>query len=590
MPDSSGRPPSAPSAELRTLVAELQALAAPAEQAFTDLGGLLGQTLERLGRLEVGVAAVSASLDADEAAEAMSAMREAIRSGAALAAGVSATDGLLQDVEEAAGRAVSPLAALNDIVGEIGALATNAKVLVAQIASSTIDFTVFTVEVARLRTQAGGVVSRATDRVRNLAGIVSAARRASDQIVRTNLREVDEMRDRLEHSLDALAGRQRLSRQAVTEMGQTSQAIAHRIAQCVGELQINDMTVQRIEHIWRAIELVCGLLDPIAGPAPSPDWAQTLDEEEKASLAAAVCRLQARQLDHAKQDFATEVDGLKANLRGLSEIAADVGRKAALAIDVRDGKDSFVRDLRTQSDRAAALLTSCSTAHAEVRGLVDRLALGFAELANDIGDLRSIDEDMRIMGLNATLKCGRLGSAGRALGVVAQELRGCSRRTEEATEPISEAIADTSRTAAQLAAVVADGEAEAARLSTSLANSAHALEALEVAVEEAFRPLSDNCSRISVALAEACDGLTVDHRMTAVMATAVARLTEIADAVDTGEIPAEATQAGILQLLGERYTMESERAIHGLFTEGAEAPADPEAASPQGTSVDDLFF
>ena len=49
-------------------------------------------------------------------------------------------------------------------------------------------------------------------------------------------------------------------------------------------------------------------------------------------------------------------------------------------------------------------------------------------LTQRLANMQSVQEDIRILGLNATLKCGRLGTLGRPLAAVAQELRLCSAR------------------------------------------------------------------------------------------------------------------------------------------------------------------
>jgi len=49
--------------------------------------------------------------------------------------------------------------------------------------------------------------------------------------------------------------------------------------------------------------------------------------------------------------------------------------------------------------------------------------------APDTDRLRELEADIRIMGLNTTLECGRLGVPGRPLSAIAQELRDCGSRT-----------------------------------------------------------------------------------------------------------------------------------------------------------------
>lgn len=578
-------------ASLRRIVSELQALAGPTERAFTDIGAALGGSMDALGRLEAGFANLSKHLDADHAAVALSAMSGALRDGSDLAAWAAESAELLKDIDTTAGRAVGPLATLSQIAGEIGALTTNAKVLVAQIGSDAIDFSVFTIEVGRLHGQAEDVIGRVTRRLYELGATTAAARHAEDVVVRTKQHEIDELRTRLERGVDSLARQRSLTRQAVADVEEISRNIAGRVAQCIGELQINDLTSQRIEHVWRALAAVCDVTEATGGQASEYAWASALGNEQKAALLASVCRLQARQLERAVQDFTHEITALKDNLHGLSETATGVMERAATVIGVSDGAEgSFVGDLQQHADRASLLLRSYSEAQSEVHRLVEQVAVGFAELAGDIGVIRLIDEDMRLIGLNATLKCGRLGPAGRALGVVAQELRGCSRRTEEAARPVSDAVDQAAAGAAHLAALVEQGQTKATELSATLDASMRALAALGATLEAAYSPLRNDCEGISRLLAEACDGLVVDQRLASISEAAVAELSEIAEAVAADAAPAETVRENVLRLLGSHYTMASERQVHDLFDGGLNDIGGPAPEPSAFAAIDEFFF
>lgn len=577
-----------PEPALRALADELRGLAAPAERAFTRLGDDLARSLALLTGLRGRFDEIVAELESGEATAAAVAMREATLSCAALMSGVTAAGGVLQGIADDTQRARGPLLALRSVIEEIGALAINAKMLVAQIRTDSVDFSVFTVEVGRLHDQAGAIVKQATERLGSLVSALTEAGRVNADTVAGSTRGLAEAGAHLDRALGALESRQLLSLRSAERTGELSQGIAGRVGQCIGELQINDMTIQRIEHGWRGLELAAGIL---AGRAP---WAAGLSEAQRAALAAEVCRLQAQQLKHARNDFVVEVEALKANLRALAVSAAEIMSQAASVVAAEDrpeagGNVSFAADLHRHGAEATALLGSYSAAQRRLHELVAAAADELDALSGDIARIQSIDEDMRLMGLNATLKCARLGDEGRALGVVAHELRACSRRTEELARPVSEAIAATGSASQRLTARAAAEDERAAALARSLDASLRALARLDTTLMASTGALRADGEAVAAVLGAAAGGITVDATLAAALAEVVERLAGLAtrlDAIGT-DGPPETVRAEVLRTLANHYTMASERAVHEAFTGSA---AGAGTASDDAGALDDLFF
>lgn len=575
-----------PEAALRGLADELRGLAGPAEQAFTRLGDDLARSLALLSGLRGRFDDITAELASGEATAAAEAMREATQSCAALVSGATAAESLLREITGDTERARAPLLALRSVIEEIGAVAINAKMLVAQIRTDNVDFSVFTVEVGRLHGQAGAIVKQATERLGSLLSALAEAGRVNADTVATSTSGIAEAGAHLDRALGALEARQLVSLRSAERAGELSQGIAGRVGQCIGELQINDMTIQRIEHGWRGLELADGIL------AGSVAWAAGLGEAERSALAAEICRLQALQLESARNDFVIEVEALKANLRALAASAAEIMSQAATVVAAegrmeKDGDASFAADLHRHGARATGLLGSYSEAQRRLHELVATAAGELGRLSGDIARIQSIDEDMRLMGLNATLKCTRLGDEGRALGVVAHELRACSRRTEELARPVSEAIATTGSASQRLTAVAEEEDARATGLARSLEASLRAIESLDSSLGAAIGGLRADGDAVAALLGTAAAALLVDTRVAETLATVAGRLAALADRLDTREPVPDGVRAEALRTLSGRYTMASEREIHNRFTGGGPAVEGEEKGEG---SLDDLFF
>ncbi len=577
-------------AELRRIVGQLDAMRAPNEPAFMAIGDALAQALALLNRLDDDFAGLAGRLDDADASNAIGALGQALERCRQLSGEVAGGLGLLVQLDATTADAERPLTVLAKIAGEIAALAINAKIQAAQVFAADTDFSVFTTEIARLGQAAGTAITKASDRLDALHSSIARAKKAEELFQATDAQELETVRTDLADCLETLVDRKR---RAVATAGQIS-ARAHRSAQrvaaCIAELQINDLTSQRIEHIGQALGLLCGILDPAKASGTDWEWASQLDETHRMALVATVCRLQASQLDRAAKDFVGEVGKLRTNLLGLAGDAGEVVAEAMRALGGGDTDSSFVRTLEDHVDRACTLLRAYGVSEDSIRGLIETVSGGFAAMAEDLDAIHSIDADMRIMGLNASLKCGRLGQSGRALGVVAQELRACSRRTEETALNVSRTLNAAVGASDQLAQRCRADHEGAGALAAAMGSSVTALRSLGGELDGALDELRNKCGQASSLLTTTADGIGVDRALQNAAVKATASLSAMAQAVDVAPGLAATIQEDVRRLLEKHYTMASERIVHALFAEGDDETAPAKDGAADMAAVDDCFF
>ncbi|HMA48113.1 MAG TPA: methyl-accepting chemotaxis protein, partial [Magnetospirillaceae bacterium] len=219
--------------------------------------------------------------------------------------------------------------------------------------------------------------------------------------------------------------------------------------------------------------------------------------------------------------------------------------------------------------------------------MVAAVSQGFLDMAKDLEAIQSIDADMRIMGLNATLKCGRLGDSGRALGVVAQELRSCSRRTEDTAKTIGDLLKMALASSRQLGesegeTATARGEAPQRVMERSIAG----LSAVSAAMGESLDALRREAPALSQSLAGCADSLAFHHRLRSEADRVMALIEQEASRSDAG-VATEADHHELRRHLEPLYTMDSEREVHDGFDGITSVKAESGSSSD---SVDDLFF
>ncbi len=557
--------PDGSAALLRDLATGLRRAAAPIEPTLMAVGAALGESLTLLNGIGDDFRCLSALIESQDGIDAVAALTQARQGTLGLTGNAKRTLTGLTALDAEGATMAALLNALSRVIGEITALAINAKVQAAQIRSTTDDFTVFTQEIDRLHRLANGTTQRAADRLAGLRSAIAAACAAATGFHRDNRGDLDDIGSRLKGSLDELMVRRNTARDAARRFAARAAEIGTRITRCIHDLQVGDVTNQRVEHIGHALDLMrvmTGDAPPSVVPGDNA-WLTGIDPARRPALLATVCALQTRQCAETSRDFTAQMESLKGNLAALAQDAETIAAEARRMFSDAEADDhSFIRDVAAGVDRAILLLDRYCGADDAIRAQIVQVTEGFAAMTRDVAAIHSIDTDMRLMGLNTTLKCARLGVAGKALGVVAQELRACSRRTEEHSRSIALAIKSAAAHATDLDQHSAANHRAATELASGMMESMAALRKLEAEQQKTLGSLTSACHQASARLSGTVARLTVDGELDAFGRSLAGRLAPLA-----GLLPdatrADGVEDDLTRLFKDRYTADSERRVHG---------------------------
>lgn len=545
-----------PAAELSALAAAVTDLLRPVESTFLSLGEALltcVQVLENIDRDFSGLSDLLASPDAETAKQALREVVGGVVTMAEHSSGIA--DGLVR-MDTTTAASFRPLAELTKIAGEIGTLGMNAKIQAAQIGSAGIDFSVFTTEISRLKSTAEKVIGAASDRFHKVWGMIRAVRTAEADALAIDNRDIGTTPEHFDTIQSTLSERHSRAVTAADDIRKRSRAITARIAACISRMQIADRTSQRLGHVRDALKLLADLADGKA----AEDW----DKGQRQALVAAGSDLQARQFGHAIREFADAVGQLRNDIVAMAEELQSIAAEAS-AVFGCGGNTSFLTELHVDTQREVVVLQHYAVLRGQVQTRIGELISELNQMSADMDAVRDIDAEMRVVGLNASFKCGRLGSQGRALSVIAHELRTCSGRTEEASKAVVAAMKETIDTAGWLSGVVADERIEADRLADCLSMSVQSLARLSEDVGHHVQGVLGKWNKATAILADAGSDITLHQEM-------VAKAQPISDGLHTlvsnlGDISSVYDPSDDLHLLlGQHYTMGSERAVHDNFS------------------------
>jgi hypothetical protein len=458
----------------------------------------------------------------------------------------------------------SRIARMHAVLREVDILSMNARLVAATMGEAGIGFLPFAAEIRRSAGTARDGLDLLAAELAGARAHLQAAGQAAGVFVGQHAATMQAITARLAASVASIEAHVRQSGDAAAVAGTRSDEIRGKVASAIVALQLGDITRQRIEHMHTA----CELLAQQPGPTPLG------------------CRLVAAQLldtaEHLERGTILIVD----QLRELGTDAGDISRQGSQATGASDRRSgSFLDLLEADAHQAQTLFDHLRTAHATVNPRIAAVLQAANRLVAHVATIRSVEADIHIMGINTSLKCGRLGVVGRPLSVIAQAVRDCGRQTEQLAAGVLEALQQLLSGAGTLAAAA-----------QSL--GADAVDGVAQRMTGAVRRLGDTGQRMGAALAglagdgaavarlldTAVDGFAVRHEIGEVLRAA-------ADACGAQAEQAAQTDgdhsAPVLARIAATYTMAREREVHAhvVPAPGGRAANAPARASTPGMAM-----
>lgn len=560
--------------ETAQALADLDRVAGAIESVFLDAGERLGRALGCWRATAATFAGLAHDYEGDDMQRCVDGLQGALTVASALADDRDgAATARLADLAAALTAMAMRLERLAKTVGEVKLVALNAKVEAAHLESDRSEFGVFTQEIDRLAREAMAELAVLRAELNSLTSLTASAHDAQAGFNQGHGAELQAVCRRLEEGLHQLALRRRRIAEAAQHIGQRSAAAGDRVAGLISSLQIGDITRQRIEHVSQAL----GLLGDLPALAPS------LGFEEGQQAAALVAGLQAAQLDHSAADLERDSTRVGDNLAALAAEAEEIARLGKASFGGDEGR-SFLESLAAELARTQDLLEGYGNALGQTEAAMQVVTKATADMVAHVEAVHSIEADLKIMGLNASFKCARLGDKGRTLSVVAQTLRQLANRTVEDAGALMQGL-DAARA---LADRLADGHTASAGIGGALEHvraAARFMAADGAAQDQALGRLDDDSATARRLLSEAAGGIQVTADFSARLKAVAGQLHLAGAELDLPPERADFLRRQVLDNLAGNYTMASERALHDLF-DGGGAAAEEEAT----VDVDDLLF
>jgi len=460
---------------------------------------------------------------------------------------------------------------------DVDALAVNSKIAAASIRTPGADFTSFANEIGRTLRLTRTTLDQFGAELRIVSQHVAVAQTGQRTFDRRQQEAAGSITERLSATVKSIALQHEHAARASLEVRLGSARVHQRVCDAILALQIGDITRQRLEHADAVLGLVAG--NPM------------LDADAQRTFVSLAHRLQSAQLVDAARNFDRDVRQVIDSLNSLAAEARalrTIGEAAYGAVDRNGG--SYIAQLEGQIGEALALFENFETARAEVAGVTTTVSDATAGLCGHLRTVQSLEADIRIMGLNTTFKCARIGREGLALSIIAQELRGYANGFAKEAGTLMQEVEAVAGVSGLLTSGIAEDQGIATSEGTrALRDSLTTLRQMGQMLDRAMRDLKLDSDRVVTLLVETVSNLAVQAEIGQVLREAAERLAGLSPSgvVNFAELQPCVVQK--LELIERGYTMANERAVHDHFL-GRPARAEPVAETAASAAMEDFLF
>jgi len=569
---------------LRALIGSSSARFLPLESIFLETGRRLASLSGEVSHLTSDVEGALSVFSRDETRRALGELVDVARRIDATRARRGSVGETLRRMTEDADTVIHSLGSLRAVMRQVKIVAINARIESSQLTRSTVDFSIFTRDIARLADGGERTVAEVSSEVERLRAAAIEARELQRGFEAEALPRLDALAEQLATSVHDLREAEARAERGARGIPARLRTCGEGVARLVATLQIYDATRQRLEHVDEALELTAARL--------TGDEPVVVEERGRRLLVNAVGELQALQLKYADDHYheATNEVG-----REVAAITAEIPRldeacRRAFGAGEADTLSVVERDLT----RGGEILAAFISIRARAAESLERVATAATRAGDLILGLNRVSADMRLMSLNATIKCGNMGSIGRVLSVIAQELQGHADHTRESVRVVADALGRVSVAARDTAEVDRErvDENDPASLKAVIDRLGEGLRATGGELARALEAVVRRGAAATTLARELGEGFRDKVDCRKAMAETRNALEALARETDTGLSGAtlERERRAALSFMEDRYTMVGERSVHDMAVERRSTGSPTGSHIVGDTDLDDFLL
>ncbi|HVX65299.1 MAG TPA: methyl-accepting chemotaxis protein [Bryobacteraceae bacterium] len=480
------------------------------------------------------------------------------------------------------------LAGFSRLVLHLKVLALHTRIESARVRDADTDFDSLGDEVATL----------AVD-IQNNSENIEEGSRGVQLLMRGTLARLDELGERqrtqisalvrdVKAGLDSLTDNHAHAAEAAAGIAARYETVCRQIGDVVRSLQFQDITRQQVEHVREALEDANRLMRERGEDSP-----------DGISLAASAASLQTAQLRNSRDTLVEAVERMIAALRSVAEAVREISAlPVSLAGAAEQQGGSFLEAMQERLGAVAADLGQYARSSSDVRAAIAQVVPAIEKMSGQAGAIEAIGFHLGMVALNAQVKTAHIGTAGAALGVLAGNIQELTGDTTARTASVAEHLRQLSAEADALRkdSLAAEGEdmpggasGDLDSLAAEIGQRISKITGLNGVMTAQLTALATTGTELRVRIEETCTGIKSHQRAAEVFGQALSNLEESVRTLKR-RLPASykppATEN--LDWQKSRYTMHSERQVHGSLQGDAAAGEQPAPITTKEGKHDDL--
>ncbi|MEI6986614.1 MAG: hypothetical protein WCK65_10830 [Rhodospirillaceae bacterium] len=550
---------------LRGMTGRIDSFFLPLESVFLSTGSRLRDLHGTVSQLSDAIDFAGSLFSSPDMVGMLDELADAARNIVAMRkqrGGLAAT---LGQMITATGAMIGSLNALGRIMNHSLVLAINAKIEASQLVCTGNDFTVFTRDIARLAKAGGETIAAVRQELSGLRAAATKAQTLQHEFETKELPKLDQVAERLAVSVQGLRCSQVRAEQGAREIPAQLRALFGHISNLVSSLQVYDTTRQRLEHIEQALGLAAVMIEA--------EGESSMDPQQQQVFVNGIAELQSLQLVHASEHYHDAVSNVG---RSVAAMAQGVPAVAELCQRSFGGGDSgSLLDINHDLDQASQVFANFIAIRHQAAGSLELVVKAAAQASELMRSLNSVSGDMRLMGLNAAIKCGNMGYIGRALSVIAQELQSYATLTRDHVQIVTGHLGQISSSGRDIVSTdkVDAGEIDAEALKQEIDRVVSRLQITGKGLVQALERIATSSQSVVTQTQAAEEGFSRKADCRLAMGDSERELKALARDTNTGLTGAalEEARRDVLAFTESHYTMASERSVHGVAIDGRKA-------------------
>jgi hypothetical protein len=567
---------------LPRLIEALDANARAIDVTFATAGLQLGEGLALFQALQEQLGTLSDELTGSEIEQARAALHRLAGELRSLNDEFAAETSALQELSTHSQSASQALERLLEHMRLITILARSARIEAISIPMVGSDFGDFAGEIGTLTAEAQRTIERCAREQAQLCGLLGSALAAQREFEARYASALAGLASKLGVTLAEVFERQQRSGALTGEAAAISGRITLATGGAIIALQSGDSMRQRLEHAISGLRL-----------SQAPDTAQDLDAETRQACIDMLLRLQSAQLEAAAGALGPDVDEINGALSLLDrETTQLIELVGSLYRGGDGGAASFLSELEADLAEAALLLGRCDIARAGVDHVTKAVGRVLDSCRSTVETLAETASNIVLIGMNAGLRAARLGTGGRSLVVIAQELKFAADHVSADSRKLTPAFAQMETASSILRREGRLDAAHFASLDRTMRSSLVTMRRSGDRLGSSLDQLMREGQRFCTVIAQAGLSFSSTGAMSDAIMAAAHELLRAAGAAMPQPQQITSLAAFFEHRIWPNYTMATERQIHGAVLAGCGLSTTSPARAPEttGDEADAFLF